>query len=671
MLKLLIASIPIILPFSIAPFLLDGGLTPGFISLALYSLLLWTVIIWRIRKGKEVLLPRFRILIIIAIAFILWSGISITYTIASADAVYWLVKWATVASFGAGLTVLLLSDKSLTNAMLKGIVLSAIATSVVGIFQLLPIFDKVINNPDFTYQVRGLLGHKNLYSSWLALLLPLVVLAIYRTGWLWKVLGCLAMVMVLLLILMVQSRSAWVALGVSGSIVSVIFFSGLVGSTAVREHLWKVYKRKILLSASVPILLLIVFFIVRPEMIQSIQTRVNRSIHFNGPKNQESETIQERFFLWGHTWQMIKEKPIMGHGGGSWRILFPQYGLQNNRSQQGYIHFQQPHNDWLWIWAEYGLIGLLLWGLFWGALIIMLIRAFWKLQNAENGITYLLMLFALLVFLINGIFDFPMERSTHLGLMAIVVAVSISAFPVRANHLANIKLPLTMVAVSLGCLSLLYLRMRGEALALYSYQLHATGNFVQAIASAAEAKSFIYQIDGVSGPMDYYEGNGYIALKKNPDALASYQAAYRHHPNHLMVLNNLGSSWQFVGEVDSAKHYYRKAIRISPRFEEPLLNMGAIAFNERVTDSAFYYLSSIYPDSKNPRYRPSIDAILRVEVRLLKQNYAPESNEWQRLNSLGKDTEVLFNRYFKAWEDKNKTYEALSRKELQEALLQP
>ena len=75
--------------------------------------------------------------------------------------------------------------------------------------------------------------------------------------------------------------------------------------------------------------------------------------------NAPISSIEERLKLWTKTLNMISENPLLGVGIGNWKIIIPSYGTTGLRSEQGEVHFQRPHNDFLWILAETGIISLL------------------------------------------------------------------------------------------------------------------------------------------------------------------------------------------------------------------------------------------------------------------------------------------------------------------------
>lgn len=66
---------------------------------------------------------------------------------------------------------------------------------------------------------------------------------------------------------------------------------------------------------------------------------------------QVMETLSGRTFLWTATWEMIKDKPILGYGFMSFRTSGPQIFS---------FRIVHAHNEWLHLWFSVGLVGLLL-----------------------------------------------------------------------------------------------------------------------------------------------------------------------------------------------------------------------------------------------------------------------------------------------------------------------
>jgi len=74
-----------------------------------------------------------------------------------------------------------------------------------------------------------------------------------------------------------------------------------------------------------------------------------------------------RVYLWGSTFRMVKDHPILGVGAGNFKVIYPLYRSAKVRETipKG-VKYSKAHNDFLQIWAEMGTLGLIcfLWILF-------------------------------------------------------------------------------------------------------------------------------------------------------------------------------------------------------------------------------------------------------------------------------------------------------------------
>jgi tetratricopeptide (TPR) repeat protein len=91
----------------------------------------------------------------------------------------------------------------------------------------------------------------------------------------------------------------------------------------------------------------------------------------------------------------------------------------------------------------------------------------------------------------------------------------------------------------------------------------------------------------MSTPLPWYSGVGYFSKNDIVQAHQSFLEAYRIHPNHLHVLNNLATCDQLLNDRDKALDLYQKALQISPTFEPALRNLSAVYFNRGMYDEAY------------------------------------------------------------------------------------
>ena len=84
---------------------------------------------------------------------------------------------------------------------------------------------------------------------------------------------------------------------------------------------------------------------------ENLQKRFEKEI--NIVLNKESSN---RLLLLQHSVEIIKQKPFIGHGAGSFSDKFVAINEETNKIVR-YNH-KTPHNNYLYIWMELGILGL-------------------------------------------------------------------------------------------------------------------------------------------------------------------------------------------------------------------------------------------------------------------------------------------------------------------------
>jgi len=116
--------------------------------------------------------------------------------------------------------------------------------------------------------------------------------------------------------------------------------------------------------------------------------------------------LGERITQWSLTWTAIKQSWLLGYGGNSYADVFQVFrGYQDFRQ----VLYNQAHNDYLHIWLEQGLLGLVLWL----SLIVVILRsAYRSMNNTVSTLTQATMVSVLLVMfaaLAQSIVDFNLQ----------------------------------------------------------------------------------------------------------------------------------------------------------------------------------------------------------------------------------------------------------------------
>jgi len=142
-----------------------------------------------------------------------------------------------------------------------------------------------------------------------------------------------AVLTIVIALLMSQSR---------GGILSLLVAVLVVASVFSRPQLHKMNQwRRWLLFAGIFIGLLFVFG-------QDLLARLSS----------QSLSLGERVTQWSITMDVIKQSWMFGFGGGSYGTMFQLFREYADLRQ---VSYNQSHNEYLHIWVEQGLLGLLLW----------------------------------------------------------------------------------------------------------------------------------------------------------------------------------------------------------------------------------------------------------------------------------------------------------------------
>jgi tetratricopeptide (TPR) repeat protein len=88
--------------------------------------------------------------------------------------------------------------------------------------------------------------------------------------------------------------------------------------------------------------------------------------------------------------------------------------------------------------------------------------------------------------------------------------------------------------------------------------------------------------------------------KKYPEALRVAAIGLRYNPNSAMLFNNIGAIYANKNNYDSASIYYKKALKIKPKFEETLKNLAGCYYNLKKYDSCISTLQKL--DIANDTY---------------------------------------------------------------------
>jgi tetratricopeptide (TPR) repeat protein len=440
-----------------------------------------------------------------------------------------------------------------------------------------------------------------------------LIKAFYRLQKPWKQLAGIAVILSLVLIGILQTKAVWI-----GLMVALLSYAAAHVFITIRPKVtWKLNVYVLIAAA---ILLSNVFFLkVLPSIVDKGRS-YNKGVQVEGVNTASRELDDERLMLWQKTYAVFREKPLLGTGMGNWQIWYPKSGLKHLwRAEELNYTFQRPHNDWLWILSETGIIGFNLFLLFLISILAFLLKAAVAVADDPRLQRRLIGYIALMAgYFTAAFFDFPRERMEHTIWINLIFGMAyveirhliplpslFSVRPRRGHYLALAAVTGFIVYVGV-------LRHQGEFTLRKMYAYKVRGKLDQVINLCKAAENFAYTIDPTSIPICWYSGN---AKAQNKDFTGAHQdllKAYRLNPCNRNVLNDLASSYAFRNETEQAKKYYKEAARISPRFDDAKLNLAAVYIREENYKMALYWLHTL---NHNSERRTAYETLVKANLR--------------------------------------------------------
>lgn len=568
--------------------LLDGKLLPRLIVLSIINILLIGFYLLKKtnkRLGIDVISLSYFLFVVYSILSIAWST-------------NWTLSIMEVSKIFLFFIFFLLIQKLLLDY--KEYFLSVILKSVILIFFIscLYLSLQLLNLSDFSYlsiyKLSGISGHKNLYSSFIFLTTVCSLYSIVYFKNYWRYIAIVSIIMQLILIIFLRTRAVWFGYLVFISIIIALKFLLKI----------KINYRWIKYSTIIGCICFLLFFtIILPNLINYYSDK--NIISENIEEITDLGTFSERVVVWEKTYDLIFDNFYLGVGASNWKIYVPKYSLPNSwRVQDLNVIFQRPHNEFLRILSEYGIIGFIVYSFF----ICALLTQLYRIRNNDNASYINILIAGIIGFLCISFFSFPLERVEHNIILAIIYGITVFNIKINGNHsLNNIftlrkKFLLILMFISFFISFIFFIGFKSEYYHKKMLEERIRGNDRNVVALCDSAITAFTTVDNLSIPFNWYRGNANANLGNFNEAFKDFKSAYKYHPYNPHVLNDLGSAYYKMNNIDSAIVFYKEAIRINPRFDDPKLNLTAIFINKGNYIEAQKWNESIMHDSKRRSY---------------------------------------------------------------------
>ncbi|PZD79231.1 O-antigen ligase family protein [Mesonia sp. K7] len=572
-----------------------------------------------ITKQKTLLrfsLFKYNILIGLLTVFLALSSVSIFFAINIPQSISTLVTHLT--TWVMAIVFFLLLYKRL--ALLKTL---AVIVTVITFFEVSSEVFTVFKNL-YSDNIRGIwsgikgnLGNKNVFAFSLVMKLPLVIYTLFHPKLLLKVLASITLLLSLICIMAINSKASFLALII---IVLVLLF-----------YLFKTAENRKKLGIKIGIFcgLLILSFLAFNMLDSSIKTR-------NLKKGTQPTSFVEsivrkpikkhiRLKYWDNTLGFIADKPITGYGLGNYELYIPQY---YNTLTNGNKVSRHPHNEFLHIAAETGLVNMLVYLALIGIAVFFCIKIFLSKDKSTSGEKWFSVLFlcVLIAYFFDCMFNFPMSRppiqvffvfalggiaSLHYseketllqsGSKNYVLPIIISALSVTTVY-GNYKIYQSFEFQQLMSSEKAHITKGAPLNPKYSY--HQISEKMPSFPSIAEDTE----------PIGVKMANYLIYFKKYNKALKVLDSVQQYSPYTAYVAHTKSIIYFKTKAIDSANAYAKKAFMMKPRYmlyyKNAIAAAGQAGKPEEVKE--IYKAFSQYNESNGDAYYEYITALIRLK----------------------------------------------------------
>ena len=620
--------------------LVDPVLIPRQIYLTVFVFVIGIIICYWIYKRKlpadfsfiKLTLP------LLFFIFITTIIISFSQTIDISESIYVLSKVSLEILFFIITTYLLIHKKITAELFIKSVIVFSIITVLIAFYQILKIYFSGKSFFENIEMINATNGNKNSLSSILFLTLPFVIGSVFLTKP-WKIVSVVLIFIIMVLFWVIQAKAV-----IAAFIIFLILFLFLFlkfRKNAVNKH----YTKIILIAAALII------------VVASIITVQNKQTFY---RITNPRTIFLRFSAWENSALMIKDNFFFGVGAGNWQVQFPKYGLDkfvdiDKAVKDGIITYQRPHNDFLWVFCEQGVFGLLAYILIFATILFYLYKLLKKSEKWDDKWLYASFFAAIAGYIMIAFVDFPLERIEHQLLLFLMFSIITAHYynllkTDKTSKKTMVKLPVLIIFLVVPVLFSFIIsvsRCSGEYHTHKMYDARSAANWKLMVKEADKAVSSYYVMDPMSVPISWYKGVALFSSGNINKAKTSFENAYKIHPYNIHVLNNLASCYESMGEHKKAEEFYLKALSISSDFEEARLNLSAVYFNMKDYEKAFEIIDKCDVNCVDPKYQSFLPAILKSWIDDV---ISKQSNEVsiKKLTEIKTDKEKILNFYFEA-----------------------
>lgn len=457
----------------------------------------------------------------------------------------------------------------------------------------------------------GTLGYRNYAAMYTILCIPLSLYLFIESlqekqRYLWG----LGTTLLMTFLICTRTRGAWLGLSIAVVLgIVILFFLKTHDGNPLWKALHNSFTPQHLPPAIAGLIICITFFLLVPPNMEGRGFDRNRpdkaSILSNVTsivdRSQDTrKSVEDRLDMWENSVAMIEKHPLIGVGLGNWQYQYPPYDNGKVIWEGGTP--KRPHNDYIWIASEQGILGLLMYLWLIITALVMIIHLI-RTQNRSRVALPFFIGLSLIAILTHAMFSFPKERiAISLLFWFCLTALAILETENRPrSHSVTWRMAHTLgivvmaLSLTIGIRALLFDTHYAKA------QKHAERNdWTQVV---RESTAAIKQ--GVFDPQIYLlRGIAHSYLGNYAQAATDNQKCLKLHPHFLNGLNNMGLIYNTLKQYQNAHDTLQHALDIKPNHADALANLG-VSYQglQQFDKSVTAFESAFHIEPANPNIR--------------------------------------------------------------------
>jgi len=451
-------------------------------------------------------------------------------------------------------------------------------------------------------QVFGLFGNVNYFAEYIILPLAIAIgLFLAREKVFSRTFLLFSILIMGMALLLTFTRSAYLGIAISIPIMLFLFIKN------TPNKLNKKYYKKILINLLVLIIIAVAIIYIPHPLNQGNTTLGKLRNRITLESVTSGGSILRRIATWKFTWLMIEDYFLWGSGLGTYNYHTLKYQGEffsqgQNRDIYPHGHSAQAHNEYLQIWSEWGIIGLLM---FLGIIFFYYRNILIKLKKMEEKEQVIIigLAGAIAAVLIDAFFGFPLQLAASLSLFWIFLGLTVAQVNIIDAHFRE---------------KLTYPKANNQPSAVINNEQKSQGSmgllrgrkiFLSFLVICLMVVCISFLIRPFVSRVYLYYGNYQLSRNNDQEAIKNYEKGMKWNPWLGEIYYNLGGLLSSRGFINPSLEYFHKAEKF---MDHPYLpqNIASLYLKRGEHEKAIPYLERAI------KYQKDKKSMLPLQIEL-------------------------------------------------------